>query len=473
MAPDVTASSAARPTLSALVRGLVSRERTSLSLVEECLRRVAELDSGPDGLGAVLALNPQARSQAKATDEHLERTGLQRGPLHGIPILVKDVFETEGIPTTFGCAAFQGYVPTHDAVAVRRLRAAGAIVLGKTSTPDLAMSWLSDSSNGSITINSRSAAHEPGGSSAGSAVAVAAGLVPAALGSDTGGSVRVPASFNGIVGLRPTTGVVSTTGMSSLVTAQDTPGPLAGCVDDAAGLLRVLVGHRWPADETRRPLGDSRLGVLALPWEPVAWDGAGEVAAVVDAVVARLGCQGARILDDVVVPDLAALLRDSSLYLVTARDDIDAFLASRPELGSSSFLDLYDAGVFPESLDLAELLATRSRSSARLRTERLSNRCRLRNAVVRVMRNLRLDALVYPTVRVPAPLRDRDRRSLPSRLLPVNTLIASQADLPALTLPAGTTDAGLPVGLELLGRPGADGPLLGLGRAVEKALKGE
>lgn len=119
----MTASSGARPTLAALVRTLVSRERTSLSLVDECLRRIAELDSGPDGLGAVLALNPQARSQAEAADEQLERTGRQRGPLHGIPILIKDVFETEGIPTTFGCAAFKGYVPGQDAVAVRRLRA--------------------------------------------------------------------------------------------------------------------------------------------------------------------------------------------------------------------------------------------------------------------------------------------------------------------------------------------------------------
>ncbi|WP_158294039.1 amidase [Kribbella sp. VKM Ac-2568] len=453
------------------MRVLVSQERTSLSLVDECLRRIAELDSGRDGLGAVLALNPQARAQAEAADEQLERTGRQRGPLHGIPVLIKDVFETEGIPTTFGCAAFQGYVPRQDAVAVRRLRAAGAIVLGKTSTPDLAMSWLSDSSNGSNTVNSRSAAHEPGGSSAGSAVAVASGLAPAGLGSDTGGSVRVPASFNGVVGLRPTTGLVSPDGMSSLVTAQDTPGPLAGCVDDAAVLLQVLAGHQRPVDGARRPLGSYRLGVLALPAEPVVWDGADEVAAVVDAALARLAGEGARILDDVVVPDLPALMRDSSLYLTTARDDIDAFLASRPELGSSSFLDLYYAEVFPESLDLAELLATRSQSSVQLRAERLANRRRLQDAVVREMRSLRLDALVYPTVRVPAPLRDRNRESLPSRLLPVNTLIASQADLPALTLPAGTTDAGLPVGLELLGRPGTDGPLLGLGRAVEGALR--
>ena len=469
----MTASGAARPTLAALVSVLVSCERTSLSLVEECLRRIAELDSGRDGLGAVLALNPQARAQAEAADEQLERTGRQRGPLHGIPVLIKDVFETEGIPTTFGCAAFKGYVPRQDAVAVRRLRAAGAIVLGKTSTPDLAMSWLSDSSNGSITVNSRSAAHEPGGSSAGSAVAVASGLAPAALGSDTGGSVRVPASFNGVVGLRPTKGLVSPDGMSSLVTAQDTPGPLARCVDDAAVLLQVLAGHQRPVGEARRPLGSYRLGVLALPGGPAVWDGADEVAAVIDAALARLAGEGARILDDVVVPDLPALMRDSSLYLITARDDIDAFLASRPELGSSSFLDLYDAGVFPESLDLAGLLATRSRSDARLRTERLANRYRLQHAVVRAMRNLRLDALVYPTVRVPAPLRDRNRALLPSRLLPVNTLIASQADLPALTLPAGTTDAGLPVGLELLGRPGTDGPLLGLGRAVESVLRDE
>ncbi len=452
------------PDLAVLRRDLVTHGRTSVALVNECLTRIAELDPQ---LGAVLALNPQAGSDAAAADEHLRRTGEPLGPLHGIPILVKDVFETRGIATSFGCRAFRDYVPETDAVAVRRLRAAGAVILGKTATPDFAMSWLSDSSTGIPTVNSRSALHDPGGSSSGSAVAVAAGLAPAALGSDTGGSVRVPASFNGVVGMRPSPGLVPSHGLSALVSMQDTPGPLTKCVDDAALLLAVLSGGRLPMSEARRPLETYRLGRLVVrPDGPVAWEGSDQVSTVFDKALARLGVP----VDCVEVPGLEGLLRDSSPYLVAARADLDAFLASRPALGSRSFTDLYDEGVFPEDLDLAELLATRSSSGARRRTELLAGRRRLRESVVNVMTSRGLDALVYPTVRVPAPRRDRDRVRLPSRHLPVNTLVASQADLPALTLPAGRTDDGLPVGLELLALPARDAALLRLARLIEHAL---
>lgn len=447
------------PSLAELHSDLVIRARTSTALVDECLTRIAELDSR---LGAVLALNPLAGSDAAAADEYLRRTGEPLGPLHGIPILVKDVFETRGIPTSFGCRAFRDHVPSVDAEAVRRLRSAGAVILGKTMTPDFAMSWLSDSSTGVQTVNSRSAWHEAGGSSSGSAVAVAAGLAPAALGSDTGGSVRVPASFNGVVGMRPTTGLVPTHGMAALVSMQDTPGPLASCVDDAALLLEVLAGERW--DEPPRPLGSYRLGALVLPDGPIEWHGPEQVAAAFDEALARL--RDSCIIDRVEVPALEELLRDSSPYLVAARADLDTFLASH----GTSFIELYDEGVFPDGLDLAEVLATRSSPGTRFRAELRAARRRLRDAVVHAMTTRGLDALVYPTVRVPAPRRDRDRLRLPSRRLPVNTLVASQADLPALTLPAGRTGEGLPIGLELLGLPAGDAALLSLARLVEHAL---
>ncbi|MFI6830124.1 amidase [Kribbella sp. NPDC050241] len=453
---------AAWPDLATLRRDQVSGDVTSVALVNECLNRIAELDSR---LGAVLALNPLATTDAAAADEHLTRTGEVLGPLHGIPILVKDVFETRGIPTSFGCHAFRDYLPEADAEAVRRLRAAGAIILGKTATPDFAMSWLFDSSIGVRTVNGRSPLHDAGGSSSGSAVAVAAGLVPAALGSDTGGSVRVPASFNGVVGMRPTPGLVPAHGLSALVSMQDTPGPLTSCVDDAELLLAVLSDGRLPVSEPTRPLESYRLGHLLRPDGPVGWDGSDQVSTVFGKALARLGVPVA----DVEVPALEGLLRDSSPYVVAARADLDAFLASRPALRGRSFTELYDEGVFPEELDLAELLATRSSPSVRGRVELLAGRRRLREAMVNVMTSRGLDALVYPTVRVPAPRRDRDRLRLPSRALPVNTLVASQADLPALTLPVGRTDEGLPVGLELLGLPARDAGLLRLARLVERA----
>lgn len=448
------------PSLAVLRRDQLNGELTSAALVDQCLTRIAELDPQ---LGAVLALNPRAEEDAAAADQHLRRADEPLGPLHGIPILVKDVFETRGIPTSFGCKAFRNYRPEADAEAVRRLRAAGAIILGKTATPDFAMSWLSDSSVGVRTVNGRSPLHDAGGSSSGSAVAVAAGLAPVALGSDTGGSVRIPASFNGVVGMRPTPGVVPARGLSALVSMQDTPGPLTSCVDDAALLLAVLADGRLPVSESTRPLETYRLGRLVRPDGTGSWDGACQVETVIGKALARIGLP----VEIVEVPALESLLRDSSPYVVSARADLDAFLASRPALQGWSFTDLYDEGVFPEELDLAEVLATRSSPGGRVGL--LAARRQLRQAVVGVMSSRGLDALVYPTVRVPAPRWDRDRHTLPSRSLPVNTLVASQADLPALTLPVGWTDDGLPVGLELLGLPARDAGLLRLARLIERA----
>jgi Asp-tRNA(Asn)/Glu-tRNA(Gln) amidotransferase A subunit family amidase len=202
--------------------------------------------------------------------------------------------------------------------------------------------------------------------------------------------------------------------------------------------------------------------VLAIADRSTGWEGADEVSRVLEMAVSLLAAE------TVVVPELDTLLRDSALYLVSARADIDAFLSSRPGLSGRSFLELYDDGVFPEGLDLARLLATRSHDDPHDRTRRVANRGRLRAAIVRSMSGF--DALVYPTVQVPAPRRDRPHP--PSRMLPVNTLIASQADLPAVTIPAGTTSEGLPIGLELLGRPGTDGALLRLAGLVERVLRG-
>ena len=358
-------------------------------------------------------------------------------PLHGIPILVKDVFETRGIPTSFGCRP-SATTFLDDAEAVRRLRAAGAIILGKTATPDFAMSWLSDSSIGS-TVNSRSAEHKAGGSSSGSAVAVAAGLAPVALGSDTGGSVRVPASFNGVVGMRPTTGLLPTQGLSTLVSVQDTPGPLTNCVDDAALLLDVLAGRRVQA----KGRDGYRLGLLALPDGPMGWPGSDQVGRwwtpppTVFAYSRRSRCR--------VCKGCFATVRRTWWWrgrISTGSWRREAAVVHRA----------VRRGVFPDGLDLAELLATRSSNGGR--AELQVARRRLRDTVVRVMTDRGLDALVYPTVSVPAPRRDRV--AVPQPAAARQHLIASQADLPALTLPAGATEEGLPVGLELLGFPGGD-----------------
>jgi Asp-tRNA(Asn)/Glu-tRNA(Gln) amidotransferase A subunit family amidase len=444
---------------------------SSLDLVEQSLERVQALDTGLARLGVMMAINPTARDDAIDADRHLWRTGKLLGPLHGIPVLVKDTFETQGLVTTFGCRAFASYVPFRDADAVTRLREAGAIILGKTSTPDLALSWLSESSTGVSAVNSRSRLHEAGGSSSGSAVGVAAGLAPVAIGSDTGGSVRIPASFNGLVAMRPTTGRISTRGMSTLVCGQDTVGPIATCVADARLMMCALLGRPWRADHLDRALDSFRLGVLRLPDTSEGWDGADLVSDQMNASLSVLEEAGFT-CEDVVVPGLNTLMRDSSLYMSSARTDIDTFLGLRPELGFRTFAELHRDGVFPERLDLAHLLATRPPADPDSHAGRLAGRARLRATIAYAIYSRRLDALVYPSVQVPPPLRERDHERLPGIRLPTNTLVAAQADLPALTLPAGTTPDGLPAGLELMGGPGMDAALLRLGAVVEQLLSG-
>jgi amidase len=255
----------------------------------------------------VLATSDAAAGRARELDDELARTGRLAGPLHGIPVALKDNIETADLPTTFGSIAMQGYRPPDDATVTRRLREAGAIVLAKTTLPDWASSWFSYSSVSGDTRNPYDHDRDPGGSSSGTGAAVAANLAAVGLGTDCGGSVRVPSSFCNLVGVRSTPGLVPRTGTSYLVIPQDTVGPMTRTVTDAARLMDVLAGYD-PADpysvaatvaRRERPYADgldagalrgARIGVVtnALGDDP-------GVTAVVRAAVEALGAAGATV----------------------------------------------------------------------------------------------------------------------------------------------------------------------------------
>ena len=216
---------------------------TTVELVRWYLERI---DSHIDGSGinAVVSVNTAALELAAECDERLSADdGTVRAPLHGVPVLVKDQGEVAGMPTTFGNRLFADYVPASDATLVAQLKAAGAIILGKTTMCDFAAGWFSSSSLSGHTATAYDTQRDSGGSSAGSGAAVGANLCLVAIGEDTGGSVRIPASFNNACGLRVTTGLISRTGFSPLVHFQDTPGPLARTVDDLARVLDVIAGY--------------------------------------------------------------------------------------------------------------------------------------------------------------------------------------------------------------------------------------
>ena len=220
-----------------------SGEVTSAALVDAYRERIEAIDRNGPRLNSVLGLNEQAAARAAELDAELEGTGELSGPLHGIPILVKDCVETSDIPTTFGSEALVDYLPERDAVTVRKLRDAGAVILGKTTLPDFATSWFSYSSLSEETKNPFDLARDPGGSSAGTGAAIAANLAAVGIGTDCGGSIRLPASFCGLVGIRSTPGVVPRTGSSYLVIFQDTIGPMTRSVADAVTVFDVLAGY--------------------------------------------------------------------------------------------------------------------------------------------------------------------------------------------------------------------------------------
>jgi amidase len=461
---------------SALVRGETSAE----ALTQAHLDRIATVDAVLNSI--VTAAGDAALERAQELDADFAAYRRFAGPLHGVPVVVKDVFETAGVATAFGSAAFDGYVPTADATVVARLKRAGAIVIGKTALPDFAASWHGHSSRSGITRNPYDLARDPGGSSGGTAVAVAAGLAVAGIGTDTGGSIRVPASFCGLVGLRPTPGLISRAGAMPLVSEQDSPGPMTRSVTDAALLLDVLAGrdpgdpltasdsdsgarrpHSYTATLARGALSSARLGVLRVPFSQHSDPREAEVDAVFEAALADLRLADTEIVDQVEIQGLAEDLIETFFYFAQSRHDINEFLATR-SAGHIEFADIVSAGkIWPTMVLLYGMAAGPTDpyldpTYGRKRARRQS----LIQKIAGLFADYQLDALIFPDVRIAAPLRAdieagrweeaAEGVNHPDRApFPVNTLLAAQACLPAITVPAGHTPAGLPVGLEFMG----------------------
>ncbi|GAA0319839.1 amidase [Kineococcus aurantiacus] len=461
-------------------------EATSAELTAWYLRRIEDLDRNGPRLGSLVTLNSAALDQARAADDHFARTGQLLGPLHGVPIVVKDQAETAGIPTAFGCSLFADYVPERDATVITRLRAAGAVLLGKTAMCDFAAGWFSFSSRTGFTRNPYDLDRETGGSSAGTAAAVAADLALVGLGEDTGGSIRLPASFTNLFGLRPTTGLVSRTGFSPLVHFQDTPGPITRTVTDAAVVLDVIAG--WdPQDEftalaaghehvgafaeelDSRDLSSFRVGVLEDAFGPGP-ESAG-TNSVVRAAVDRLRAEGVGVVDGLELGDLREWVTGTSLYTTQSKEDLAAFLAARPGAPAASWDEIVAAGAFHPLTDLVVDIAA-GPQDPRDDPEHLPRRLRqedLRRRLTALMAAAGVDVLVYPTVQVPAPTREElAAKRWTALTFPTNTVLASQSSLPAASVPVGFTDDGLPVGLEVVGPVMSERRLLRFARAWER-----
>ena len=452
---------------------------TSARLVELYFDRIRAYDQAGPRLNAVLHLNANATRDARDLDAERKRRG-PRGPLHGIPILVKDNFDTRDMPTTGGSLALSSVVPAEDAYQVKRLRQAGAVILGKVNLHELALGLTTVSSLGGQTLNPYDVTRSPGGSSGGSGAAAAASFAAATLGTDTSGSIRIPSSHNSLVGLRPTAGLSSRAGIIPFGHTQDTGGPMARSVADVAIVLDATAGYdsadpvtalgkgRIPATYTSalRPgaLSGARVGVLREFFGNAPEDE--PVAAVVRQTVEDMKARGATAID-VAVPNLAQQLMASNLLTQELKFDLRDYLRRSRGARIKSLEELLSSGLhtaqFQGFVEGANNFADDYPSSADYRA-RLAARDALARAVVAVMDEHKLDALVYPTVRRMAPLVGGNQAGS-------NAGLSAQTGFPAITVPAGFTASGFPVGVELLGRPFAEPTLLGLAFAHESATR--
>lgn len=465
-----------------------SGELTCRRLVELYLARIEAYDRSGPHLNSIITVNPNVLDEAEELDRSFEGSGEFAGPLHGIPVLVKDQAETAGIRTTFGSIAFEEYVPEEDATAVRRLKEAGALILAKTNLPDFATSWFAYSSAGGETKNPYDLDRDPGGSSSGTGAAVAANLGAVGIGEDTGGSIRVPSSFDNLVGVRVTTGLISRIGMSPLVVFQDAAGPMTRTVKDAAILLDVLVGYD-PEDPftasatlardagsyadglTEDRLTGARIGVVREAFGSDEDQDSSAVNQVVGEAIDAMRAAGAEIVDPVSIPDLQDFVGVTSLYLSQSRYDIDKFLSKRP--GSHTVGELYETKRFHPRLDLFTAIAEEAPEDPEEDPNYhrgLAAREEFRRAILNVMASQNLDALLYPNSQVLPPTRkELDDWKWTVLTFPTNALIAAQADLPSISLPAGFAGGSVPVGFELVGKPYGEADLLSLAYSYEKA----
>jgi aspartyl-tRNA(Asn)/glutamyl-tRNA(Gln) amidotransferase subunit A len=472
-------SDARAPSALALAAAVRAGERTARSVVEASLGRIAAEDG--DTHAFLRTLDDAALAQADEIDRAVA-AGRHAGPLAGVPVALKDNLCTEGEPTTCGSKILEGWRPPYDATVVRRLRDAGAIVIGKTNMDEFAMGSSTENSAFGPTRNPHDRTRVPGGSSGGSAAAVAAGFVPLALGSDTGGSIRQPAALCGVVGMKPTYGVVSRYGLVAFASSLDQIGPLAATVGDAAALLEAIGGHD-PRDTTSSEvalgglvaaLGSGVAGLRVGVCAELVDDSAPDVVARVRQAAESLAAAGAAV-EEVSVPELRFGL--SAYYIIAPAE-------------ASSNLARYDGVRYGLRVDAPTVVAmnTATRTAGfgaevkrriMLGTYALSagyydayygQALRVRTLVSQAFARAyeRFDVLLGATAPSTAfALGAKTDDPMAMYMSDVCTIPSNLSGHPAISVPFGAGDDGLPVGVQVLGPALAERLLLRTAAVLE------
>ena len=462
-------------------------EITSVELVDWYVDRIAAIDQAGPALNSIIELNPDARSIAQSLDREWQAAG-PRGPLHGIPVVLKANIDTaDQMVTSAGSLALVEHVPSEDAFIVKRLRDAGAVILGKANLSEWANFRSTRSSSGwssvgGQTLNPYDPARTPCGSSSGSGVAVAANLTVVAIGTETDGSVVCPAGINGIVGIKPTLGLVSRSGIIPIAHSQDTAGPMARTVRDAALLLTVMTGvdaddpatsdaeihHDYSANLTADGLNGKRIGILR------SFYGAGSnpnVEAIYDASIAALEDQGATLVDDIEITTDGMNDAEYEVLLYEFKADLNNYLsaAGAPVQSLAEIIEYNEANaervmpVFGQEIFLAAEEKGPLSDAAYLDALAESKRI-ARDGIDGAIEEHQLDAIIAITN---GPAWMIDHANGDSFHIGSSSL-AAISGYPNITVPAGFA-SGLPIGVSFVGKPWNEKQLIEIAYAFEQA----
>ncbi len=455
----------------------------SRSLVSYFLRRIAVYDGI---LRSLITVNPHALDEAERLDRE-RQAGRVRGPLHGIPVVLKDNFDTCDMPTTSGALAFKDFVPAQDAETTRRLRQSGAVILGKANLTELANNGMTISSVKGQTLNPYDLTRTPGGSSGGTGAAVAASLAVMGTGTDTMNSIRSPSSACSLVGIRPTRGLVSRRGISPCSDLQDMCGPIARCVSDAAIMLASMQGYD-PGDQSTESIKGKALPDYMDALKPDGLNGrrimlleniAGSDPDVLEAVestarqMERLGAVVVRSsVPELFVPDM---YRFNDVQMWEQKPCFDRYVAyEEGRLPVRSLQEYVKTGLITPSVeaDLKPKSEVVDPLYAPEYLARLEKNRLLRQFMISLLEQERLDAFMYPLQTVLA-VKTTEEKGQHGR----NGLMATVTGLPAIDFPGGfskpdaTAPIGVPIGMELLSRPFSEPELISMAYSFEQAAR--
>ena len=453
-------------TIEEFARKLRTREVTALEITDACLRRIDELQ--PSLNAFIHVMTDEARRDAEAVDRELA-SGRDRGPLHGVPIAVKDIIDIAGIPTTAASRVREDHVARADAPLIAALREAGAVFIGKTNLDEFAFGTTSENSAFGAVRHPLDPSRSPGGSSGGSAVAVATGMALAALGTDTGGSIRIPAALCGIVGLKPSLGEISTDGVVPLSKTYDHMGPFAGTVGDARLVYRALTAHSGALTAQRG--ADLRAGSGA------------DLPRSVNNL--RLGVPRGY-LTDLLDEDVRARFDEAAAVLRSAGAALTDVSIPRAEMTPAVYVHIHSSEGAAYHAHTLDTVPERYTPVVRSRLEvgryvlaqdylrAMDGRALLRAEVDTAL--FGCDALILPTLPIPAPPIGADAMPIGGRQEPVRALMLRLTQLfnvtghPAISIPCGVTSERLPVGLQLVGHRNQTERLLSTALVVEQSM---